>query len=146
VLAVGPDGVAPVPGGLDGWLARLAAPSGRSDSRAGAVSRSPSIGPSEGAPTPDGRPAAKSGTATPPTGGTPPGRGSAAPPIGRRLREIEKEMNRLGRQRDRLHDALVGATDHVELHRLGAELRAVQVDLDAAEEQWLVLAEQAEDR
>ena len=39
-------------------------------------------------------------------------------------------MARLARQRDKLHDALVATTDHVELTRLGAELRAVQDELD----------------
>ena len=63
------------------------------------------------------------------------------PPIGRLLREAEKEMTRLGRQRDKLHDALVSTTDHVELTRLGAELRSVQDELDAVEERWLALAE-----
>jgi hypothetical protein len=38
----------------------------------------------------------------------------------------------------------VATTDHVELTRLGAELQAVQAELDVTEEQWLDLAEQAE--
>ncbi len=114
VLAVGPDGVAPVAGGLDAWLAGLRAPPGRS------------------AP----RPAGPAPTAAPrPAGGT---------PVGRLLREADKEVTRLGRRRDRLHESLVATTDHLELTRLGAELAAVQDELDAAEERWLALAEQAE--
>jgi hypothetical protein len=38
----------------------------------------------------------------------------------------------------------VATTDHVELTRLGTELRVVQDELDAAEEQWLALAEEAD--
>ena len=116
VLVVGPDGVTPVPGGLDGWLAGLLAP------------------PARKAPEP--KPAAATAKA----------RTAGRPPVGRLLRETEKQMAKLGRQRDKLHDALVATTDHVELTRLGAELRDVQDELDAAEEQWLALAEQAEDQ
>ena len=66
------------------------------------------------------------------------------PPVGRRLRDTEKQIAKLGRQRDKLHDTLVATTDHVELTRLGAELRAIQNELEATEEQWLALAEEAE--
>jgi ATP-binding cassette subfamily F protein uup len=114
VLVVGPDGVAPVPGGLDSWLAELLAPPVR---------------------TPPPPPPVEPSTEPRAIGGA---------PVGRRLRDTEKELARLGRKREKLHDALVATTDHVELTRLGAELRAVQSELDAAEEQWLALAEQAE--
>ena len=116
VLAVGPDGVAEVPGGLAGWMARLAAPAPRPES-AGKEATS--------TPAPDDRAAA-------PTDG---------PPLGRQLRDAEKAMSRLTRRRDTLHDQLVATADHVELTRLGADLRAVQDELDAAEERWLELAE-----
>jgi predicted nucleic acid-binding Zn-ribbon protein len=53
-------------------------------------------------------------------------------------------MIRLQRQRDRITEALTGATDHVEMTRLGGELAEAQAALDAAEEQWLALAEAAE--
>jgi ATP-binding cassette subfamily F protein uup len=116
VVAVGPDGVNPVPGGLDAWLASVITLPARS--------------------TPEPT------TVIPPADN--PGAGPAPPPIGRLLRDTEKQLTRLGRQRDKLHDALVASTDHVELTRLGAELQAVQAELDAAEEQWMTLAEQAE--
>jgi ABC transport system ATP-binding/permease protein len=116
VLAVGPDGVHPVPGGLDAWLSSVVATPVRSDPRPAKIV-----------------PAART-----------PDPGPAAPPIGRLLRDTEKQLTRLGRQRDKLHDALVAATDHVELTRLGVELQAVQAELDTTEEQWLTLAEQAE--
>jgi len=114
VLAVGPSGVAPVPGGLDAWMAGLAAPAERV------------VTP---APVPiAARPAARPG----------------GPPVGRLLRETEKQMARLERQRDKIHEALVATADHVELTRLGSELRAVQDELDAAEERWLTLADDAD--
>jgi ATP-binding cassette subfamily F protein uup len=116
VVAIGPDGVAPVAGGLDAWLADLLAPPPRAPARPVAAS----------APAPAGD--------------------RDRPPIGRLLRDGERRMARLGRQRDKLHDALVATADHTELTRLGAELRAVQAELDAAEEQWLALAEEAERR
>jgi ATP-binding cassette subfamily F protein uup len=116
VLAVGPDGVAPVPGGLDAWLADLLALVARKTPEA-----KPSVAPA--------RPRTADG-----------------PPVGRILRDTEKQMAKLARRRDKLHDALVAASDHVELTRLGTELRAVQGELDAAEEQWLALAEQVEDQ
>src|SRR5665213_695697 len=114
VLAVGPGGVAPVPGGLDAWMAGLSAP----------TERPPAPAPKEEPPTAR----------------------SDAPPVGRLLRDTEKQMAKLSRQRDKVHDALVATTDHVELTRLGAELRAVQDELDAAEERWLALAEEADHR
>jgi ABC transport system ATP-binding/permease protein len=120
VVAVGPDGVAPVAGGLDAWLASLAAPPART--------ARPVAAPTTPAP------------ASSPAGTT----AAGSVPIGRLLREADKEVARLSRQRDKLHDALVATTDHVELTRLGAELRTVQSALDEAEEQWLALAEQAD--
>ncbi len=116
VVAIGPDGVAPVAGGLDAWLADLLAPATRAPSKP--------------------KPAAAPG----------PERAADGPPIRRLLRDSERQMARLGRQRDKLHDALVATADHTELTRLGAELRSVQAELDIAEEQWLTLAEEAEQR
>ena len=119
VVAVGPDGVAPVAGGLDAWITRLRAPAEPTPVGAGGPPRARAPRPVRAA--------------------------SDGPPIGRLLREAEKEMARLGRQRDKLHDALVSTTDHVELTRLGTELRSVQDELDAVEERWLALAEAADE-
>jgi ATP-binding cassette subfamily F protein uup len=118
LVAVGPDGVAPVAGGLDAWMARLTAP---------------------GPKAPTTRPTAPVVTGPPASGGD-------GPPLGRQLRDAEKAMARLVRQRDKLHDALVASTDHVEMGRLGAELRTVQDELDEAEERWLTLAEEIDRR
>jgi hypothetical protein len=65
-------------------------------------------------------------------------------PKNRLLREAEKNMVKLGRQRDELVKALTGVHDHVEMNRLGAELAAAQAALSDAEETWLALAEDAE--
>jgi ATP-binding cassette subfamily F protein uup len=122
LVAVEPGGrVAAVPGGVAGWVARVE----HGDARRAGSLPSPSAGD---------RPATR--PTAPGTGGS--------PPIGRLLREAEKNMIRLQRQRDRITEALTGATDHVEMTRLGGELAEAQAALDAAEEQWLALAEAAE--
>jgi ATP-binding cassette subfamily F protein uup len=123
LVAVEPGGsVSAVPGGVAGWVARV----GQGDvRRAGAL---PSRSPSEPRATLAPRPGA---------GGNP-------VPVGRLLREAEKNMARLQRQRDRITEALTGATDHLEMTRLGGELAEAQSALDGAEEQWLALAEAAE--
>ncbi len=118
VVAVEADGVRPVAGGLDAWMSRLSAPAVRPPPATAAAPerRRPAPGADEGAP------------------------------LGRQLRDAEKAMTRLARRRDKLHEALVSAGDHVELGRLGGELRAVQDELDEAEEHWLALAEEVERR
>jgi ABC transport system ATP-binding/permease protein len=122
LVAVESDGtVSAVPGGVAGWVARVEHGDTR---RAGSL-------PSRST---DDRPAAR--TATPGTGGS--------PPVGRLLRQAEKNMVRLQRQRDRIAEALTAAVDHVEMTRLGGQLADAQAALDEAEEQWLALAEEAE--
>ena len=71
---------------------------------------------------------------------------SAAAPLGRLLREAEKEVVRRQRQRDRLTQALTEVADHQAMIGLGAQLQDAQQALDEAEERWLVLAERAESR
>jgi ABC transport system ATP-binding/permease protein len=122
LVAVEGDGAASaVPGGVAGWMARVEHGDAR---RAGSL-------PSRSS---DERPAAR--PATPGTGGS--------PSVGRLLRQAEKNMIRLQRQRDRITEALTGAVDHVEMTRLGGELADAQAALDEAEERWLALAEEAE--
>ncbi|MCB9374094.1 MAG: ABC-F family ATP-binding cassette domain-containing protein [Microthrixaceae bacterium] len=63
----------------------------------------------------------------------------------RLLREADKEVQKLARRRERLHEQLLeAAADHQELARLGTEEAAVAARLEAAEEAWLALAEEAE--
>ena len=122
LVAVGSDGaVAEVPGGVDGWIAQV---------ETGDVRRAGSL-PST------------SKLASPAKAGRPRPTGSSAS-TGRLLREAEKEVVRLQRQRDKITDALIGLQDHVELQRLGVELAAVQTALSEAEDTWLAVAEEAE--
>ena len=89
LVATGPDGsVAPVRGGLAAWVAE-AGPGGLRGTR-----QPSSTGPSaSGRPRRATRPGSTSG-------------GSGRAPLGRLLREAEKEMGRLQRLRDRVTDAL----------------------------------------
>ncbi|HEY5096922.1 MAG TPA: ABC-F family ATP-binding cassette domain-containing protein [Acidimicrobiales bacterium] len=131
LVAVEPGGtVTPVAGGVEAWVARVEGGGPGRGRGPAPPAPGPSVGPS---PSPLGpRP-------------RPEGVGGAAP-LGRRLREAEKEMARLERQRDRITGALTAAQNHQEMTRLGAELAEAQRALDQAEERWLSLAEEAETR
>ena len=118
--------VSEVAGGVAGWVARL-------DNRVvpGAAASSRSRTSTKLAePKPEDRSRSRAA-----------GREAAA--IGRRVREADKEMARLERQRDQVRDALTATVDYVELTRLGNELHDVQAALDAAEEAWLALVLEA---
>ena len=62
-------------------------------------------------------------------------------PLGRQIRDAEKEMSRLERRRNTLSAKIFASSDHVEQSRLGAELADVQRALGAAEEYWLALVD-----
>ncbi|HEY6623657.1 MAG TPA: ABC-F family ATP-binding cassette domain-containing protein [Acidimicrobiales bacterium] len=116
--------VSAVAGGVAGWVARV----GQGDAR-----RAGSL------PSPSRREPRTTRATGPDAGGNP-------VPVGRLLRDAEKNMTRLQRQRDRVAEAVAGAVDHREMTRLGIELAEAQAALDTAEEQWLTLAEAAESR
>ncbi|MGH9170032.1 MAG: ABC-F family ATP-binding cassette domain-containing protein [Acidimicrobiales bacterium] len=104
-----------IAGGLDGWVASVTA-AGPRQAKA-AVSRSAAPQRSQRSPS----------------------------TVGRQLREAEKEMTRLARQRDELHEALAASGgDHVALARLGSAVADVQGALAEAETRWLALAEELE--
>jgi ATP-binding cassette subfamily F protein uup len=125
LVTVEPGGaVSGVPGGVAGWLDRAGHHVPR---RSGPL---PSTSP---------------GPRTSP-GGDPPTHTGRSAPLGRLLREAEKEMGRLQRERDNVAGALTGTADHRAMVRLGDELAAAQVALDEAEDRWLALAEEAESR
>jgi ATP-binding cassette subfamily F protein uup len=130
LVAVGAGGtVSGVPGGVEGWIARV----GSGDLRRAGALPAPASTPSattKAKPTPR-RAGRGSG-----------GRGSV--PTNRLLREAEKNMVKLQRQRDKIAEALTATHDHVEMNRLGAELAAAQAALSEAEENWLALAEDTE--
>jgi ATP-binding cassette subfamily F protein uup len=123
LVALEPGGrAAAVAGGLDAWIARAAEP--RPPRRQGEPPKLAS--PERSRP-----------------GGTTP-RARSASTVSRELRELDKLLAKVQRRRDQLLETLAGTTDHLELGRLGSELNTVQRELDTAEEQWLVLAEELE--
>jgi ATP-binding cassette subfamily F protein uup len=125
LVAVEDDGrVSAVPGGVVGWIARV---EGGDIRRAGSL---PSSSPSPRRP-----PASR-------VGGKSTGRRRS--PVGRLLREAEKDLTRLTRQRDGIIESLTATRDHVEMTRLGDELAVIQAALEKAEDAWLTLAEEAE--
>jgi ATP-binding cassette subfamily F protein uup len=78
-------------------------------------------------------------------GPTSPSRAGASPStLSRQLRETEKLMARLQRQRDALVETMAGATEHADLARVGSELAEAQASLDEAEQRWLTLAMELE--
>jgi ATP-binding cassette subfamily F protein uup len=118
LMALEGGNLAAVVGGLDAWMAR--------------AGETPAVAPSTA-----GKARATHLAAAAPQ------RPRSASTIGRQLREAEKEMARLARQRDDLGEALAAAgDDHLELARLGRELEVVQVDLVKSEDCWLALAEE----
>ena len=134
-------GVQPVAGGLAAWMA--AVDQLVVDSRSNIEVRSTtSCRPGRSvvpAPAAIREPAA---TARSPR----PARGRSAATIGAKIREADRLIARLERDRDRLAVALGDAAGHEEMAAVGAELAVVQASLTDAEEQWLVLAEEAEAR
>jgi ATP-binding cassette subfamily F protein uup len=124
LVAVEADGtVAAVPGGVTGWVARMERGDPR---RAGAL---------RPAAAPTGRPVTKAHSAA-----------ARADVVarGRLLREAEKRVTRLERQRDRILESLATAPDYQEMTRLGVDLDGVQSELEKAEDAWLREAEAAE--
>jgi ATP-binding cassette subfamily F protein uup len=120
LMAVEGGTLVPIAGGLESWLSRA-----------------------ENVPTPP--PPAPRRSAASRTRPTPAARPSrSASTVSRELRDSEKVMTRLTRQRDELHDELASTADHLELGRLGRELTELQSVLEQAENRWLALAEEAE--
>jgi len=113
LLEVNDDGtITDVPGGIDAWIAR-----------------------SVGVITNSGPPA---GLEQPVTSSLP---RTPAAPRGRQIRDAEKEMTRLDRRRNTLHERLLASNDYAEQERLGDELASVQRSLSVAENNWLAMLE-----
>jgi ATP-binding cassette subfamily F protein uup len=122
LMAVGGGTLAGIAGGLDAWVAR--ASESVSDTR---------------------RPAANGQARRPADLRASAPRARSSSTLGRELREAEKDMARLARQRDELHEAMAASgDDYVELARLGQALAELQATLTESENRWLVLAEEAE--
>jgi ATP-binding cassette subfamily F protein uup len=124
LVAVEADGtVAAVTGGVTGWVARV---EGDDLRRAGAL---------RPAPPATRRLATRAQSSAV---------RAEAVARGRLLREAEKRVTRLERQRDRILESLTAAIDYQEMTRLGTDLDGVQTELEKAEDAWLLAAEEAE--
>ncbi len=87
-------------------------------------------------------PAAKGDTRKAPASG---GSGRSASTLGHLIRETEKAIARIDRQRASLHEQLAAAgSDHVKLAEIGVELAKVESELAEHEERWLELSEERE--
>ena len=141
VALLGDGNLSYLPGGVDEYLRRRSAAAGGG----GAARRLAGAGAG-------GRPAdaraggsassAASGAAGP--GGTGPGGAGAQRAARKEMARLERQIDRLTSQEDKLSAALAeNATDYVRLTELGAELREVQDEKARLEEQWLEAAEEA---
>lgn len=110
-------------GGVAGWLALL--------DRAGSGS---APAPSK----PSTKPVASSAPLKPSSGGRSPST------VRRQLGQAERELAAATARRDDLTAQLSSGLDHRELSALGDRLTAAQAAVDAAEEAWLTLADEAE--
>ena len=128
VMALDGDGRATVVrGGVAGWLAQHAARPTRASGSAGSTSAVP----------------AAQGIAAPPTA-KPVSRKSPST-LRRQLGLADRELADAIAERDTVQAELgAGSSDHKELARLGAKLATCQSRVDAAEERWLSLADEAE--
>ena len=76
-----------------------------------------------------------------------PASGRSVSTIRHELKETDKAMNRLQKRIDTINDDLVAnATDHGRLRELGDDLATAQAHLAEAEDRWLELSEELEDR
>ena len=62
-------------------------------------------------------------------------------PLGRQIRDAEKEMARLERRRSVITKQIVASSDHSEQTKLGMDLADLLKELNAAEERWLGLVD-----
>ncbi len=130
VALLGDGNLSFLPGGVDEYLRRRLAPAG-ADARPGGA---PAPREAAGGAQPDG--------AQP--GGPQPGGAGAQRAARKEMARLERQIDRLTSQEDKLTAALAEhATDYVRLTELGAELRAVQDEKARLEEQWLQAAEDA---
>ncbi|HEX6238679.1 MAG TPA: ABC-F family ATP-binding cassette domain-containing protein [Acidimicrobiales bacterium] len=159
----GRGGAGRMPGGYAAYEAERRA--GRSRGRAAAVAGVPGRGSAPGVGTPRAGDATAGAVGDAEGAATGHGTGDAGGAGGRRrsardrgsrtgrspstlrhqMRRTEQDVHRLQDRRAALEERLAGAAgDHVELARVGEDLAAVTAELDAAEEHWLALAEEAE--
>jgi ABC transport system ATP-binding/permease protein len=76
----------------------------------------------------------------------PTGAPRSASTVRQAIRQAEKDLARLERQRDRITEQVeLARDDHQELARLGAELATVGAEIEAIEHRWLELSTEVED-
>ncbi|MEM8923056.1 MAG: ATP-binding cassette domain-containing protein, partial [Actinomycetota bacterium] len=126
------------PGGYEAWEGEQLAAAGsgrRAASAAGDAARA----------TKAATPTSEAGAGGARRASPPSGRSSST--IAHELRATEKTVARLEKKVAELNDALLAAgDDHEALHRLGEELHRQQAELDDAEERWLALSEELDER
>ena len=94
---------------------------------------------------PDAAGAAASGRSARPAAAGAPAKGRTPSTLRHLMRRADADMRRLQERQSALEAELAGAQgDHVALARVGEDLGTVASELAAAEEAWLVLAEEAE--
>jgi ABC transport system ATP-binding/permease protein len=126
VVACRDQHVAEVRGGLAGWIAASVA------------------GEPRRRPQPSSLPSRSVGSRQRPGAQRIGTRQRSAATLGSELRQLDKELGRLTRERDRLAEAFETTTEHRDLARFGEALAVAQAHLDNTEERWLALAEEAE--
>ena len=117
---MGDGAVREIRGGVAGWLSE----------RAAAVSVAEPSAPAPARPVAAGTVPARAGSRSPST-------------LRRLLGQAERELAAATARRDDLGGRLAGA-EHTEMARLSTELAAADAEVMAAEERWLVLADEAE--
>ena len=148
VALLGDGNLSYLPGGVDEYLRRRSAAAGGGG---GAAGRAGGAGAgarpaAAAARTGTAAGASASGAAGAPAqpGGAQPGGAGAQRAARKEMARLERQIDRLSSQEDKLAAALAEhATDYVRLTELGAELRAVQDEKGRLEEQWLEAAEDA---
>ena len=139
VALLGDGDLSFLPGGVDEYLRRRAAGAGAA-ARPGAAGTGTRPAVAGGAASGSAAGAGQPGTGQP--GGSQPGGAGAQRAARKDMQRLERQIDRLTRQEEKLTVALAEhATDYVRLTELGAELRAVQDEKAQLEEQWLEAAE-----
>jgi ATP-binding cassette subfamily F protein uup len=134
VALLGDGDLSFLPGGVDEYLRRRSA-------GAGAAAR-PGAAATGTRPAVPGGAASGSAMEAGQPGGSQPGGAGAQRAARKDMQRLERQIDRLTRQEEKLTVALAEhATDYVRLTELGAELRAVQDEKTQLEEQWLEAAE-----
>ncbi|HTE74541.1 MAG TPA: ABC-F family ATP-binding cassette domain-containing protein [Actinomycetes bacterium] len=135
VALLGDGRLRDLPGGVDEYLARRrAVVAAQAAGAAGAAGATGGAGAA-------GTAAASSGSG----GSSGPGDAARLRADRKELARLDRSLDRLRRQEQRLHDDLAAAaTDHERVLALDTELRALTAEREALEEQWLEVAERVD--